>query len=114
MVFHDLTVILSLFGGAGAATGFTAWMTRRHGGRTNLRTVGVWDVLKAWVEGKNRATMERERRVTRLETIKLIATMSPPSQVLSPQVDTMTTLTQEKAHEPISPTAEQINHRSNR
>lgn len=78
-MFHDLAVFLSMLG----AAGITTWLAHRRGGRATPRRTGVWDVAKTWIQERSRIAMERERRITTLETLELIATLQ--SQQTGPE-----------------------------
>lgn len=79
IIFHDLAITMSLLTAIGAAT---TWMAHRRCHQGTRNRVGIWDVVKTWVEGRTRIAMERERRITTLETLNLITT-GPPDTPLA-------------------------------
>jgi hypothetical protein len=70
-VVLDLIATFSLFSAAHGAVSTVSWVARRRlskDGATSGST-GLWDVVKASVDGKTQVALERERRLTRIETL---------------------------------------------
>jgi hypothetical protein len=74
-VINDLVVTLGLLGAGAAATGVSTWVNGRRHQRADHRRCGLWDVIKTWIEGRVRIALERERRATRVETLRLLTNL---------------------------------------
>lgn len=73
MILHLITT-LSLLGGASGTASLMSWIAWRRARRDRMTCsvsrTGICDVIKAFIDGNTRVALERERRLTRIETLK--------------------------------------------
>lgn len=79
MILDPITT-LSLLGGVSGAAGSMSWIAwrRAHKGRaaSSVGRAGICDVIKSLIEGNTQVSLERERRLTRIETLKQLNGLS--------------------------------------
>lgn len=82
----ELLTALGLVLGLGSLGTVIRQIARRRTSRrcttaAEAEKTGMWDVLRSWVEGKAQIALERERRSTRVATLRQINSLPPGASI---------------------------------
>jgi hypothetical protein len=81
---NELVTALGLAVGLVGASTATWKFTRRRLPQplsTGAGSTGMWDVIRSWIEGKAQIALERERRATRLATLRQVSDLPPGASI---------------------------------